>query len=237
MADVSVSLANMSVADTTATDDGKADKDDAQRDTSDDEESPEVVRVEQVVRGATRTRFGRQAKTISYAESSDEDEEEESFVLDENDEAASSDEDFASAEEEEEYEEEQQEDLSKLTVPALKARLKEHGAPVGGKKAELIARLTTILAEEEVTKAAAEEAVVEEAVGEEANADPPAPPPPLEAPPVSPVAPPVVVALAEVVADRAAVGPAASVVSCERIEHRATGLQDVTNRSATPTSF
>ena len=71
MADVSVSLANMSVADTTATDDGKADKDDAQRDTSDDEESPEVVRVEQVVRGATRTRFGRQAKTISYAESSD----------------------------------------------------------------------------------------------------------------------------------------------------------------------
>ena len=112
----------------------------------------------------------------------------------------------------------------------------------GGKKAELIARLATILAEEEVTKAAAEEAVVEEAVveeavGEEANADPPAPPPPLEAPPVSPVAPPVAVALAEVVADRAAVGPAASVVSCERIEHRATGLQDVTNRSATPTSF
>ena len=41
--------------------------------------------------------------------------------------------------------EENEEDLSKLKVPELKARLKEYGAPVKGKKAELIERLKAVL--------------------------------------------------------------------------------------------
>ena len=44
------------------------------------------------------------------------------------------------------------EDLSKLTVPKLKARLKELGAPVNGKKADLIERLTGLLVVEAVVE-------------------------------------------------------------------------------------
>lgn len=36
-----------------------------------------------------------------------------------------------------------EEDFSKLTVPQLKAKLKERGLPVSGSKAELVERLTS----------------------------------------------------------------------------------------------
>ena len=45
------------------------------------------------------------------------------------------------AAEEEENESFSEEELSKLTVPVLKEKLKEAGLPVSGKKAELISRL------------------------------------------------------------------------------------------------
>ena len=54
------------------------------------------------------------------------------------------------------------EDLSKLTVPKLKVRLKELGAPVNGKKADLIERLTGLLVVEAVSPEAS--SVVEEHV-------------------------------------------------------------------------
>ncbi|KAL9180807.1 hypothetical protein ACHAXT_011260 [Thalassiosira profunda] len=44
----------------------------------------------------------------------------------------------------------EKEDFSQLTVPALKARLKQQGLPVGGRKAELIERLKSAVDEEYV---------------------------------------------------------------------------------------
>ena len=85
----------------------------------------------------------------------------------------------------------EEEDLSKLTVLELKARLKEHGAMVKGKKADLIERLSAILAAaavevaDEATAAAGEVAAA-------AEVEPP-PPPPAAAdatPPATPPPPP-----------------------------------------------
>ena len=122
---------------------------------------------ESIVVGATRTRSGRDAKRVVYDESDGEDDEE-SFFEEDNDDAASSDEEFASADEE--AEEEDEPPLSMLTMAELKVRLKAVGGTVAGKKADLVERLSVLLAAEPEEK-------TPEAEAEPDNEMPPAPVP------------------------------------------------------------
>ena len=86
----------------------------------------------------------------------------------------------------------EEEDLSKLTVVELKARLKEHGAMVKGKKADLIERLSAILAAAAAVEVADEATAAAGEVAAAAAVEPP-PPPPAAAdatPPATPPPPP-----------------------------------------------
>jgi hypothetical protein len=125
---------------------------------ADIKDANEEVAAKPIVVGATHTRSGRDAKRVVYADS-DEEEDDESFFEEDEEDAASSDEEFESAEEEEEEEEDEEPPLSKLTVAELKVRLKALSAPVAGKKADLVERLSVLLAAEPVTPGEAPEEV------------------------------------------------------------------------------
>ena len=85
----------------------------------------------------------------------------------------------------------EEEDLSKLTVLELKARLKEHGAMVKGKKADLIERLSAILAAAAVEVADEATAAAGEVAAAAAVEPPPPPPAAADAtPPATPPPPP-----------------------------------------------